>query len=205
MSCLSFWVPPPGGRLHPSVIKMLGASELPLRQGFRLWRKRLYGANAPPRCAGPHGRCPQTVHPVHKNDHTFRCGHFYGYRRKLNCSGGINPPCAKVWAFSPKRLWGTPHRKGGKAATGWAGAGLQFGLGGGLERAIKRVRLHQMDIIRTRAFSKAALLQKCGCGVKIKARGSRYASALTLGLIFVIEFFFRRVSIWNEVIYVWRE
>lgn len=110
MSCLSFWVPPPGGRLHPSVIKMLGASELPLRQGFRLWRKRLYGANAPPRCAGPHGRCPQTVHPVHKNDHTFRCGHFYGYRRKLNCSGGINPPCAKVWAFSPKRLWGTPHR-----------------------------------------------------------------------------------------------
>ena len=33
---------------------MLGANEFPLRQGFRLWRKRLRGANAPPRSAGPH-------------------------------------------------------------------------------------------------------------------------------------------------------
>ena len=33
---------------------MLGANEFPLRQGFRLWRKRLCGANAPPRSAGPH-------------------------------------------------------------------------------------------------------------------------------------------------------
>ena len=31
---LSFWVPPPRGRLHPSVFQMLGASELPLRRGF---------------------------------------------------------------------------------------------------------------------------------------------------------------------------
>ena len=32
---------------------MLGANELPLRQGFRLWRKRLYGAcHAAPSCDG---------------------------------------------------------------------------------------------------------------------------------------------------------
>ena len=35
-----FWVPPPRGRLHPSVIEMLGANELPLRRGFA-WGKTL--------------------------------------------------------------------------------------------------------------------------------------------------------------------
>ena len=49
-----FWVPPPRGRLHPSVIEMLGVNDLPLRRGFRLRQKRLYGAKAPPRRAGPH-------------------------------------------------------------------------------------------------------------------------------------------------------
>lgn len=41
-ACLSFWVPPPKGRLHLSVIKMLGANELPLCQGFRptVWAPR---------------------------------------------------------------------------------------------------------------------------------------------------------------------
>ena len=34
--CLSFWVPPPVGRLHPSVIEMLGRNEFALRQGFGL-------------------------------------------------------------------------------------------------------------------------------------------------------------------------
>ena len=34
---------------------MLGASELPLRQGFRRWRKRLYGASAAPSVMGPRG------------------------------------------------------------------------------------------------------------------------------------------------------
>ena len=52
-ACLSFWVPPPKGRLHLSVIKMLGANELPLCQGFRPRRKRLCGAKAPPHCVGP--------------------------------------------------------------------------------------------------------------------------------------------------------
>ena len=32
--CLSFWVPPPKGRLHPSALHMLGGSEFRLRQGF---------------------------------------------------------------------------------------------------------------------------------------------------------------------------
>ena len=42
-------------------IQLLGANELPLRQGFCLWQKRLYGAKAPPRCAGPIFFCIYTV------------------------------------------------------------------------------------------------------------------------------------------------
>ena len=38
---------------EPCGLHMLGANELPLRQGFRLWRKRLYGAcRAAPSCDG---------------------------------------------------------------------------------------------------------------------------------------------------------
>ena len=44
---LSFWVSLPLVA-PPFGISMLGASELPLRQGFRRRRKRLYGASAPP-------------------------------------------------------------------------------------------------------------------------------------------------------------
>ena len=33
-SCLSFWVSPPRGRLHPSAIQILGGSEFRLRRGF---------------------------------------------------------------------------------------------------------------------------------------------------------------------------
>jgi len=43
-----FWIPPPKGRLHSPVIEMLGMAKPSLRQDFRLWRKGLYGANAPP-------------------------------------------------------------------------------------------------------------------------------------------------------------
>ena len=46
-SCLLFWAPPPRGRLHPSVIEMLGGNEFRLRQGFGRRPKRLYGAKAP--------------------------------------------------------------------------------------------------------------------------------------------------------------
>ena len=40
---------------------MLAGSQFRLRQGFRLRRKRLYGAPAPPRLAGPHGDVPVRV------------------------------------------------------------------------------------------------------------------------------------------------
>jgi len=33
-ACLSFWVSPHRGRLHPSVIPMLGGSEFRLRRGL---------------------------------------------------------------------------------------------------------------------------------------------------------------------------
>ena len=33
-ACLSFWVSPSGGRLHPSVLNLLGGNEFRLRQGF---------------------------------------------------------------------------------------------------------------------------------------------------------------------------
>ena len=45
-SCLSFWVPRAVGPLHPPWIRMHGGNEFRLRQGFRLWRKRLYAAKA---------------------------------------------------------------------------------------------------------------------------------------------------------------
>ena len=44
---LSFWGPPPKGRLHPSVIAMHGQNKFALRQDFRHRRKCLYGAKAP--------------------------------------------------------------------------------------------------------------------------------------------------------------
>ena len=41
-----FWVPPPTGRLHPSVSECSGSAKPPLRQGFGLRPKRLYAAKA---------------------------------------------------------------------------------------------------------------------------------------------------------------
>ena len=58
-SCLSFWIPLPLS-LHPPVLQMLGASELPLRQGFRRRRKRLYGAKR----RRPEGRFIPPMHSV---------------------------------------------------------------------------------------------------------------------------------------------
>ena len=53
MSCLSFWFPPPKGRLHPSVIEMLGASELSLRRGFASGKTLVRRKCAAPRCGAP--------------------------------------------------------------------------------------------------------------------------------------------------------
>ena len=52
-------------------MKVLRANELPLRQGFRLWRKRLYGAKAPPRRAGPYIFLASILFPVPKQGAFF--------------------------------------------------------------------------------------------------------------------------------------
>ena len=58
-------------------MKVLGANELPLRQGFRLWRKRLYGAKAPPRRAGPHIFLASILFPVPKQGALHLQGAFF--------------------------------------------------------------------------------------------------------------------------------
>ena len=35
---------------------------------------------------------------LHKNNHTVRCGYFYGILGYFKCSGQVNCPCAKVFA-----------------------------------------------------------------------------------------------------------
>ena len=45
---LSFWVPTAEGGLRPSGFQCSGSAKPPLRQGFHLRWKRLYGALAPP-------------------------------------------------------------------------------------------------------------------------------------------------------------
>ena len=35
----------------------------------------------------------------HKNNHTFRCGYFYGYREDFTCPAEVNSACTKVLAF----------------------------------------------------------------------------------------------------------
>ena len=42
---------------------------------------------------------------LHKNNHTVRCGYFYGILRYFKCSGQVNCPCAKVLPAA-KRLYG---------------------------------------------------------------------------------------------------
>ena len=88
MSCLSFLVPRAVGPLHPPVIQMLGGNEFRLRQGFRLWRKRLYAAKAEP-ARRPVVWCFYTFsrfqnidfnRPFHKKGHDLRRVLFCGFR-----------------------------------------------------------------------------------------------------------------------------
>ena len=58
-------------------MKVLRANELPLRQGFRLWRKRLYGAKAPPRRAGPHIFLASILFPAPKQGALHLLGAFF--------------------------------------------------------------------------------------------------------------------------------
>ena len=70
-ACLSFWVPAAFGRLHPSVIPMLGRSEFALRQGFRLRQNRLYGAETSPHRVGLSSCRIYSVCTGHKKHHTL--------------------------------------------------------------------------------------------------------------------------------------
>ena len=115
MSCLSFWVPRAVGPLHPPVIQMLGGNEFRLRQGFRLWRKRLYAAKAAP-ARRPVVWCSYTFsrfqnidfnRPIQKERHDQRsCLSFWVPAAKggwnpsgFQCSGRRSHPCAKVLAY----------------------------------------------------------------------------------------------------------
>ena len=62
-ACLSFWVPPPRGRLHPSVIEMPGGSKPRLAPQALPAAKHSYGAKAP----RPEGRSGGSVpaYPFH--------------------------------------------------------------------------------------------------------------------------------------------
>ena len=49
--------------------------------------------------------CIFFINTGHKNNHTVRCGYFYGILRYFKCSGQVNCPCAKVLPAA-KRLYG---------------------------------------------------------------------------------------------------
>ena len=40
-----------------------------------------------------------SVAMFHKNNHTVRCGYFYGYREDFTCPAEVNSACTKVLAF----------------------------------------------------------------------------------------------------------
>ena len=51
----------------------------------------------------------------HKNNHTFRCGYFYGYREDFTCPAEVNSACTKVLAFGQNactRLTARPAVRG---------------------------------------------------------------------------------------------
>ena len=98
--CLSFWVPAAFGRLHPSVIQMLGRSEFRLRQGFGQNACTAQKRRGP---EGPLGGSPATVLPIRnidsnrslRKERTFhRSPFFFCFRRP---PAGLRPiPTAPV-------------------------------------------------------------------------------------------------------------
>ena len=93
--------------LHPSVIEMLGRSEFALRQGFAcgktlVRRKGAAGQKAVWMLLKKNCKRPERiwiVTPCHKNNHTERCGYFYGYREDFTCPAEVNSACTKVLAL----------------------------------------------------------------------------------------------------------
>ena len=81
MSCLSFWVPPPGGRLHPSVIEMLGGSEFRLRRGFACGKTLVRRKSAAPPCGAPCSAGIYTVAMFQKERHDVCRVFLFGFCR----------------------------------------------------------------------------------------------------------------------------
>ncbi|MEY8361633.1 hypothetical protein [Flavonifractor plautii] len=49
--------------------------------------------------SGSEGWGFESLRAYHKNNHTFRCGYFYGYREDFTCPAEVNSACTKVLAF----------------------------------------------------------------------------------------------------------
>ena len=87
---------------------MLGGSEFRLRQGFRLRRKHLYGAKAPPHRVGPHVLLSSILFRCSKTKgHPLGCPFVLGSGGQrpppsltLKCSAEVNSACAIL-----RRLW----------------------------------------------------------------------------------------------------
>ena len=86
---------------------MLGGNKFRLRRGFGLRTKHSYGANAPPRRAGPRS-CPASiVYGQAKKKDTLQRVFLFGFRRPeaastlryFKCPGKMNCPCAKIFAY----------------------------------------------------------------------------------------------------------
>ena len=94
---VSFWI--------PGEFEMLGGSEFRLRQGFACGKTLVRRKSADPPCGAPVLSGIYSLRTRHKNNHTVRCGYFYGILRYFKCSGQVNCPCAKVLPAA-KRLYG---------------------------------------------------------------------------------------------------
>ena len=112
---LLFWVPPPGGRLHPLVMEMLGASELPLRRGFACGKTLVRRKGAAGQKAGfpvlpllsqalkisiltalykKGTPCGVSFFVFHRPE---GCSTLWGWK----CSGQVNRPCAAPLCEAP--------------------------------------------------------------------------------------------------------
>ena len=49
--------------------------------------------------SGSEGWGFESLRAYHKNNHTFRCGYFYGYREDFTCPAEVNSACTKGLAF----------------------------------------------------------------------------------------------------------
>ena len=116
------------------IFEILGRSESALRQGFRPWRKRLDAPSARARFAGrgDWGKryCNSSSSAIHRaatasdgilqSPHeTLRVPWGPGY---LKSSGGVNPPCGKVFAHG-ENAW-TRLRRGPASRAGATGGNV---------------------------------------------------------------------------------